>query len=254
MVLMFFVSQLIGLYVVNASYGEQLALGIQKPELEENTSFIYLFVVIIVVTLLSLLLARFKAIKLWKVWFFISIVVVLTVSLSFFVSVWFAVVLSLIAAFFKVIRPNVVIHNLSELFLYGGLAAIFVETLNIFSVSILIILIALYDMYAVWKSKHMIKLATFQSDLKILSGLLIPYYEKKREKIAMLGGGDIGFPLLFAGVLFLDYGWSALLVPLIVSVSLFFLLYFGDKNKFYPAMPFLGAGCFVGYGLLLLLF
>jgi len=30
---------------------------------------------------------------------------------------------------------------------------------------------------------------------------------------------------------------------------LFILLTKGEKNKFYPAMPFISAGCFVGYGI-----
>ena len=108
-------------------------------------------------------------------------------------------------------------------------------------------------MYAVWKSKHMIKLAKFQSQLKIFPGFLVPYIEKRKKRAAMLGGGDIGFPLLFAGVVFKELGFISYIIPVIVSISLLLLLIYGNKNKFYPAMPFLGAGCFVGYGLILLL-
>jgi len=252
LILLFLISQFIGLYVVGLSLGKELAFGIEKPQLEENTSFLYIFLIIIVVTLIALLLARFKAILLWKVWFFISVVLVLTISLSFFVPQEIAFLLSLVAAFFKIIKPHLLIHNMSELFLYGGIAALFVETVNIFSVSLLILLISLYDIYAVWKSKHMIKLAMFQSTLKIFSGFIVPYQEKKREKVALLGGGDIGFPLLFSGVILKEFGTRAFIIPFIVGLSLFYLLYTGEKNKFYPAMPYLGVGCFVGYGLVLL--
>ena len=84
-------------------------------------------------------------------------------------------------------------------------------------------------MYAVWKSKHMIKLAKFQSDAKIFTGLLVPYKEKKKESFAMLGGGDMAFPLLFSGVILSSVGAIALIIPFIVTLSLFLLLYFG-KN------------------------
>jgi hypothetical protein len=73
-------------------------------------------------------------------------------------------------------------------------------------------------------------------------------------KSAILGGGDIGFPLLFAGVLMKSAGFlKVLIVPVIVAIALFLLLYYAQKDKFYPAMPFITAGCFVGYGILLLL-
>ena len=252
MVFLFLLSQFIGLYIVDKSIGEELALGVEKPQLQGNTSFIYIFIVILLVTIFALILAKFKAVRLWKIWFFISIVVVLTIALGFFVNQWIALALSLIAAYFKVVKPNMIIHNFSELFLYGGLAAIFVETLSIISISILLILIALYDMYAVWKSKHMITLAKFQGKMNILAGLFIPYREKNKERIAILGGGDLGFPLLFSGVIMKTFGNLALIIPLITALSLFLLLYYGDKNKFYPAMPYLAIGCFVGYGLILL--
>ena len=82
----------------------------------------------------------------------------------------------------KIFKPNFWIQNLTELFIYGGLAAIFVPFFNIWSVSILLILIALYDAYAVWKSKHMITLAKSQMEAKVFSGLLIPYSIGRKVK------------------------------------------------------------------------
>src|SRR3989344_5981094 len=46
-------------------------------------------------------------------------------ALAVFVSVW------------KMFRPNIFIHNISELFIYGGLAAIFVPMLNIYAAVLL---------------------------------------------------------------------------------------------------------------------
>ena len=86
-------------------------------------------------------------------------------------------------------------------------------------------------MYAVWKSKHMVKMAKFQTKSNIFAGLMLPYQkktgkvvsavtktekkesaphtaiEKKKElKTAILGGGDVAFPLLFAGVVLKSTG------------------------------------------------
>ena len=156
---------------------------------------------------------------------------------------------------------------MSEVFLYGGLAAIFVPMLNLFSAFTLLILISLYDAYAVWKSEHMIALAKFQMKSKLFAGLLIPYklpslkkvspnvkIDHKKIKTALLGGGDIAFPLLFAATVMKSVGfWQSLIISVSSSIALFLLIYFGKKDKFYPAMPFISAGCFVGYGIILLI-
>ncbi|MBI5880496.1 hypothetical protein HZB90_00020, partial [archaeon] len=168
----------------------------------------------------------------------------------------------------KIYKPNFIIHNLSEVFVYGGLAAIFVPIMNLYAVVILLILISVYDMIAVWQSKHMVKMAQFQTESKVFAGISIPYQipkcgkavegkgRKVKEEIksAILGGGDIGFPLLFAGVLMKSMSFAkVLIVPVVVSLALLLLLLLAKKDKFYPAMPFITIGCFVGYGILWLI-
>ena len=261
--LMFLLAQLIGLVIVKQYLPrETLPFNIEKPQLEEQTSFIPLFITIIIATLLALILIRFSAMRLWKLWFFLSVLFTLVIAFAAFIPQAIALILALILALWKVLRPNIYIHNLTELFIYGGLAAIFVPVLSIFSVSILMILIAIYDMIAVWKTKHMIKLAKFQASSKTFAGLLIPYSLKKPKpkkgvskkiivpvRTAILGGGDIGFPLLFAGVILKisNSFLNAFIISIFAALALMFLFIIAEKKKFYPAMPFIAVGCFVGY-------
>ena len=119
-------------------------------------------------------------------------------------------------------------------------------------------------MYAVWKSKHMIALAKFQSSNNMFAGFYVPYSYKntgktektasgaKEAKSAVLGGGDIAFPLLFAGSIFAQLGMIAYIVSCTATIALAVLLLKGKKDTFYPAMPFLTIGCLVGYGIILL--
>jgi presenilin-like A22 family membrane protease len=244
---LFLMAQLIGLVIVNIYTIEEqeLPYGIEKPQVEkEEVSFIPLIIFILIATGLFLLLIRFKATRLWRFWFFISVVFCLLIAFGAFLNEIIALVLAVFFGSYKIFRPNIIVHNFTELFIYGGLAAIFVPILNVFSVSILFILIIIYDMVAVWKTKHMIKMAKFQGKLKIFTGLLIPY----KKGTAILGGGDIGFSLLFAGTV-LKYGgfFNGFLVSLFAGLGLLFLLLIAKKKKFYPAMPFIGAGCFIGY-------
>lgn len=249
-----------------------LPYKIERPKLKEKTSFIYIILAILLATALVFLIIKFGKPYLWKVWFFLAVVVCLSVALSAFMPQYIAVILSLILGVYKIARPNILVHNITELLIYGGLAAIFVPVLSIFSASMLLIAISVYDAIAVWKSKHMIKLARFQAKQRIFAGLFLPYkaampapqapsaLPKKRAKVkpkirtAILGGGDIGFPLLFAGTILKYFGFAKAVIPTIfVTAALAMLFFLGKKERFYPAMPFLSAGCFLGLLVVMLL-
>jgi len=245
LVLFFLVAQFIGLYVIHVYETKELPYNIERPEFEEETSYIPIIIAIAIASFVAYLLARVRAFRLWKFWFFISIIFCLLIAFSAFFNQIIALFLALILAIFKVFRSNIVIHNLGEVFLYAGLAGLFVPIFGLTSITILLIVILIYDAIAVWKTKHMITLAKFQTQSKLFAGFHITYGKKKD---AILGGGDIGFPLIFAGVVLNKVGWyNAIFVVIFCTIALGLLLLFSKKNKFYPAMPFLSLGCFLGF-------
>jgi presenilin-like A22 family membrane protease len=291
LVSIFLISQIVGLLVIeryveektidretgqiiNTTYTE-LPFGMQRPQIEESKSYIFIIGAVLLGTVIILVLVKFRSFKIWKLWFLMSVVLCLTVSFSAFMLRYqiIAAGIAIVLALIKIYKPNVIIHNITEIFIYGGLAAIFVPVINLYAIVILLLIISVYDMIAVWKSKHMIKMAMFQAESKVFAGFSIPYKKgisgrknnktrekervtKDRENIqsAILGGGDIGFPLLFAGVVMKSQGFlKVLIIPLVASAGLFLLLYFAKKERFYPAMPFLTLACFVGYGIVMLL-
>ena len=314
LVLFFLASQYVGLFitsqyitiekVIDISTGEQtynvtnvskLPMGVERMEVSEDFSWVWIIIAILFGTILVLVLAKFRQRKIWRFWYFFSLVLIMTFALGPFLGDIPALVLSAILAIFKTYKPNFVIHNLTEIFLYGGLAAMLVPIMNVFAVFMLLIAISIYDAIAVWKSKHMITLANFQSDSNLFAGLFIPYksdketsknrivlklsdksssldggdiknqareinfkkklnenVKKKENKPlvsrAILGGGDIAFPLIFTGVIMKTVGFSsAALIPPFTALALFILLYKSEKGKFYPAMPFISLGCIAGY-------
>ena len=276
----------------NVTNVSDLPLGIERVEISQDFSWLYIMIAVLVGTMIVLLLVKFKQRKVWKGWYFFSLVFIITFALAPFdpFGGTAAFVVSIILAFFKAFRSNFFVHNITEIFLYGGLAAMLVPIMNVFSAFVLLIAISIYDAIAVWQSKHMIKLAEFQSDSNVFAGLFVPYksangsskvmmkapqankiskkepseerLDSKREKNkgevrvsrAILGGGDIAFPLLFTGALMQSVGFlRAAVVPPFVALALFGLLYFSKKGKFYPAMPFISVGCIVGYLVVILL-
>ena len=180
---LFFASQLLGLFIVEQYIdrsqpgnvtGQELPYGMERPPIEEDYSFLFIIIGVLVGTGIVLLIAKFGKIGLWKVWFFMSATLALAVALSAFLDSLVAFIISIILAFIKVFKQNFYVHNLTELFIYGGLAAIFVPLMSIFAAIMLLVLISIYDAYAVWKSGHMVTLAKFQASAKMFAGLLVP--------------------------------------------------------------------------------
>jgi len=276
---MFLITQFIGLAVINSYIGKQLPYGMQPPEMAPQVSITSIIISFAIAILLIFLLMKIKATIFLRLWFFVVVLIALAITFnSLFASIPYASYISLIIAlplsFYKIFRRNLVVHNLTELLIYPGIAAVFVPILNLWAIILLLLLISIYDIYAVWHSGFMQKMAQFQiNQLKLFAGFFIPYASKEaREKInllkqkykekalekklkkakikvnlAILGGGDVVFPIIFAGVVFSVLGlFPAIIVSLFATLALFILQIFARKNKFYPAMPFLTAGCLLG--------
>jgi presenilin-like A22 family membrane protease len=252
-----------------------LPYDLQPPAVDKDISFVYVFISILFGTLILFALMRYGQIMLWKLWYLLAIFFSLLVAFSAFITQGYAAIAAIIIATLKTFRPSIIVHNFAELFIYGGLASFFVWIFNVKSAIILLILISIYDMYAVWSSKHMIKLAKYQAKSNMFAGLFVPYKlggmskpkqndhtQKVKVKNAILGGGDIAFPLIFAGtvlesaIITMPLAQAikeTMLIPIFATIALSLLFYFSEDKKFYPAMPFITAGCFIGYAIMSLI-
>ena len=266
----------------------------ERPDLEGFEFVLYVLGAILMGTVLILLVIKFKKRFIWKAWLFLAVWLTFSISLGVFLSVTAAFAVGLLIAFLKFFKPNVIVHNLTEVFIYSGIAVLLVPKLELIWVIVLLLIISLYVFIAVFKSKHMVEMAKFQSTVSVFAGLSIPYsikdgtprlgsmkslesedeqefvapkkgksakkhpiQVKEEFKTAILGGGDIAFPLIFSGVLMQELVQkhalslsvafsSAIGVSLFAAVALLGLLYLGKKDRFYPAMPYITAGCLVG--------
>jgi len=274
---MFIVTQFIGLYVVNYySPAEQtLPYGLDVPDVSQTgeygayfTSIIFAFILAI---LLFALLTKFDLSIVLKIWFFVVVWIALGLAINTIIpSNKFAPILALIFSLplvlSKLYKRNLIVHNITELLIYPGVAAVFVPILNVTTLIVLLIIISVYDMWAVWKSKLMQKMVKYQiKKLKMFSGFFIPHVSKTvrakmkkmtkaqmRKKnfkvnVAVLGGGDVIFPIIASGIMLKFWGLGpALLTMLGATLGLSYLFFFAEKKKYYPAMPFISAGIFLG--------
>jgi len=309
---MFVITQFIGLAVLHADifHIEQEVNGtiqavsnpqlswIQPPEVEtQKQSFSILgsliFAFIIAISLLFFL-TKFKIEFVLKAWFFLVVCIALFLTIYAFekivpfminptLALIIPIIIALPLAFIKIFKREFLVHNFTELLIYPGIAAVFVPILNIWTIIILLIIISIYDAWAVWHSGIMQKMAKYQiNKLNIFAGFFVPYIGKKtkqkikllkekyknkkvpekvlkskkfRVNVAILGGGDVIFPIIAAGVMLKTLGFfSALFVIAGATFGLSYLFFFSEKKKFYPAMPFITAGIFIGMILSYLVF
>ena len=318
---MFFITQLIGLAVINAYTPKieqidingtlqnvtinPLPYNLEQPEVDKNMSLISIVIAFIFAILLVFILTKFKAAVIIRYWFFFVVTLVLGISInallmqfihySLFINEFsipiaptLAILIALPLAILKIFKRNMYVHNITELFIYPGIAVVFIPLLNVWTIVILLILISIYDMWAVWHSGFMQKMAHFQiNEIKIFGGFFVPYLNKKQRalvreakisksktssknvknmkvNLAILGGGDIVFPIITAGVVMRAlwatplFGIPGLLSALIViigaTIALSLLFLYSQKGKFYPAMPFITAGLLIGIGLAYLIY
>ncbi len=291
LLLIFLFTQVLGIYAItysmdvetlpdgsfNVTYPDT-AVG-ERPEMEGIDSFLFILLSIGIGTGLLLLLIKIKKFHIWKIFFFLAIWMSVTILLGVFIHPDIALAIAFILAVAKLYSRNVFLLNLTEVFMYAGIAVLFAPLMDVLWMAILLIIIAIYDMIAVWKSKHMVTMAKAMTKENIFAGFTIPYtgkgislkLRKKKEikaktksTVAILGGGDVAFPLLFSGsvinylvkvlavpknIAFLE----TLIIPIFVMIFLLILFWTAKKDKFYPAMPFVAAGAFIGFGVILAL-
>jgi len=312
---MFLVTQIIGLTVIYADplKLEQKAINgtveevsnpalswIEPPEPETQQEFTSIFWQLLIAFFIAisalLLLMKFKIELFLRIWFFVIVTIALFISfvaiekllpfvIPFKTAMITALALALVLAVYKIFKKNILIHNITELLVYPGIAVIFIPILNFYTVILLLILISVYDMWAVWHSGVMQKMAKYQiKKLKIFSGFFVPYAQDKKTRdkiramklaakeakkkgkklkeskekgikvnVAILGGGDVIFPLITAGVMMRIFSstpigglLAAALVIAGATAGLGYLFFFAEKKKFYPAMPFITTGILIG--------
>lgn len=279
-------------------------IELKKP-IDILSVVISIVIAIIIASVVFFLLSRIKITLLIKIWFSFVVFICLTIAITLLIypllgttlfvlleknislAEIMAVPLALVLTFYKIIRRNIIVHNVTELFIYPGLAIIFLPLVNVIVVLILLLAISTYDIIAVWKTQYMINLAKFQiKHLKIFTGFFLPYLSEKdkarieklkiavkREKektkkqdkvrkkkikvkvhLAALGGGDVAFPMIFAGAILVAHGlFASIITILCATLALALLLLFSEKGKVYPAMPFLTIGCIIGLIITLLI-
>jgi len=240
-------------------------LEIQKIEIP-SLSFLEFIFYFLLATLFTFLIFRFLKEKIIKG----KIYKILFLSVSFFSSLIFfesflpepiPLILVFLLIFWWIKNPIVLNQNLLIIFSLAGIGASLGLSLKPEAVILILIILSIYDFIAVYKTKHMVKIAKDMIEAGTILGLVFPFkplgfLKSTKEikpgegKFLVLGGGDVALPLIFS-VSLLKFG---ILKPFIVALfsllglfANFLIFIFQKERKAIPALPLISLFSIIGY-------
>lgn len=216
-------------------------------------------------TLFIFFLVRFlksKKVK-GKIYKFLFVFVCFFSGIVFF-EIWFSqpipFFLTFLFIFWWIKKPSVLNQNLLMIFGIIGVSIILGLQMEPEMIILLLILLSIYDLIAVYKTRHMVKMAQEMLEQKVIFGLVIPHsifgFKESLIKIEpgrnffILGGGDVAFPLLFSVSLISQGILKSLIVAIFALFGLFanFYIFIRQKErKPIPALPLISLFSVVGY-------
>lgn len=243
-------------------------------DVNNPVNILYIFVIIIVMTVIILLIARFwkkqviQAIILFAIGYtaffiFVPLLSFLPEMVCLALSVLLAIVL--VVALYK--YPEWYVIDICGVIVGAGAIAIFGISLSVLLVIILLVVLAVYDAISVYQTKHMIDLADTVMDLKLPVLLVVPKIRRYslinetktlKEKLQeheerdafFMGLGDIVMPgiLVVAAYQNIPNGLPVALSVLAGTLIGFsILMTFVIKGKPQAGLPLLCSGAILGY-------
>ena len=213
---------------------------------QEITSVIPIFAYIIVVTALLLVLIKYRLGKI------IPLIVYLGLfgGLLFTLSGLFGQTLGAIATiiFFAYAiwkRNNMQVTNIMLIFAIPWIGSWLGASLSFWPALILLVGLAIYDLIAVFGTKHMVTLAE-EAKGKIPLMVGVP----AGERMMGLGTGDLAIPLMFTISVLADTNLTTAITTSLgglLGLTLLFAYILNKKDVVLPALPPLAAGLILGY-------
>ncbi len=194
--------------------------------------------------------------------FFAVFSMVIPVEINVFLTIALSIALTILLYKF----PEWYVVDITGLIIGAGAASIFGISLAIVPTLLLLVLLAVYDYIAVYRTKHMIALAEGVMDLRLPILLVIPKrwsysfltdkFDKEEREAFFMGLGDAVMPTIlvisantFASPIsfFGGVNIQALGTMLGIFAGFSILMLFVIKGKPQAGLPFLNSGAILGY-------
>lgn len=230
------------------------------PQINFPEFIFYFFLVTIIVFFISFLKSKKGKSTFFKIFFFfaISFGSIITLSVFFGDLMSLFLIFLLIALFLK--KPSILLHNFLLILATAGVGSILALRLKSEIIILLLIIFSIYDFIAVYKTKHMQKIAKAMikagSPLAFIIPSKIEDFKKETKRMEVgkeflfLGGGDIVFPLILCCSLVPINIFYSLFLAIFSYFGLsfsFYIFFFQRKRKPIPALPPIALLVIVGF-------
>ncbi len=262
-------------------FGSTLALGIfvsvkylaflSTAELLQPSSITIGDLVSLVIILgLVWLLSRLPRFAAGMFWVFLSLIIfsgTQIAALSFVSFPWDIMIALGVLLIFILVRI-VIVHDLAIILAVAGMGAMIGLEITPSVAIIACILLSFYDIIAVYKTRHMVRMAEGMIRSGAIFGFIIPasfgsFFARSRETQArigrdftILGSGDIGLPIVFVSSLVRQSVSEAVITAAFVLIGLLIThIIFVSQKKRQPmaALPPIATMTILGYVVSLLL-
>lgn len=239
----FIITQSIGIFIASTFISFNVKAQLFTEDVNDPINAIYLFFMILLMTGIILLILKFKKTNnfLWIV----EALAVLSTSIIVF-SAFFPrddlIVLLLTGIIFLIRylkKENILIKNIVSIIAISGAGAMVGISIGVVPVILFVIILAIYDLIAVFKTKHMVTLGKAVTKSNFAFTVTMPTKKHKFE----LGNGDLVIPLVTATSIIAS-GWfnNNYFVSALVLIASFIGLVFSihivsTKKIALPALP-----------------
>lgn len=239
-------------------------LKIQQIEIPK-VSFWDFILNFIIITAVLLIIIRFLKFQKGKGLIFKGLFILATsFGCLVFLEAWFSepipLILVALLIFWWLWKPSVLSQDTLMVLGIAGMGSVLGLALKPEILIPLLVIFSIYDFIAVYKTKHMVRMAKEMIAQRAILGFVIPpsLFGFKESlvgiqpggKFLVLGGGDIVFPLLFSVSLIPQGILSTIIVAIFSVIGLFASFHFFVSQKVrqpIPALPPIALFSIIGY-------
>jgi len=262
----FLLTQALGIY---AAFRFLPALATVQPVSFGGFSFYDFLILLIFVVLFIFLASRFQ--KFGAVFYKVILTFLIFGGSQAIFGIWLGSAASILASVILTVLfwffQTVFMQDIAMILTLAGIGSIFGLSFAPTAVLLILIIFSFYDIIAVYKTGHMIKLAESMIRSHAIFGLVIPSslggLKERMSRVApgeefmILGSGDVIFPLLLSASIVRISIAQAAMVGIFSAVGLFLMYWLFTHQKVrkpMAALPPIAGASIVGYLIALLIF
>ena len=262
-------SQAFTLYVAFREKDFVEANRITSPQISLELPLVYFFGVVVLLGVILFLVPVAKLRIVFRILFTFLFCWGMFIALGLSLPMPVASIISLAGGLMWLLSPRVWLHNLLMIFALVSVGSVFGFLISPWTAIAFMLVISIYDILAV-RFRYMLWLAEKLSQSDTLPAFIIPrrisdwnlslkevgfkklFQDRLAEReFSILGGGDIGFPLMLVVAVFFACGFTGSVIVAVFSllglVSAYWIQIFILKGKPMPALPPISLVSIIGF-------